>query len=176
MSIEAVAAQCRQLNNEWDQTVSAVQKVPGFKDFLRPKSFASLQQAAVFGPIIILLASDSACSALIVKSSGDVQHVELPALKPQILEHYACLPRALSDRTFNVKDFLKGNGHEAHSRHQPNLAARLKMYKEGCVNMSPDDIFRRVLADIWQTIVKPVFEVLNLKVSCYIVFILHLGD
>ncbi|KAJ7274725.1 CHAT domain-containing protein [Mycena rebaudengoi] len=145
MSIEAVAAQCRQLNDEWDQTVSAVQKVPGFKDFLRPKSFASLQQAAVFGPIIILLASDSACSALIVKSSGDVQHVELPALKPQILEHYACLP--------------------PHSRHQPDLAARLKMYKEGCVNMSPDDIFRRVLADIWQTIVKPVFEVLNLKKS-----------
>ncbi|KAJ7274729.1 CHAT domain-containing protein, partial [Mycena rebaudengoi] len=165
MSIEAVAAQCRQLNDEWDQTVSAVRKVPGFEDFLQPKSFASLQQAAVSGPIIILLASDSACSALIVKSSGDVQHVELPALKPQILEHYACLPRALSDRTFNIKDFLKGNGRQAHSHHQPDLAARLKMYKEGCVNMSPDDIFRRVLADIWQTIVKPVFEVLNLKKS-----------
>ncbi|KAJ7256330.1 hypothetical protein C8J57DRAFT_1650781 [Mycena rebaudengoi] len=117
MSIEAVAAECRQLNDEWDQAVSAVRKVPGFEDFLQPKSFVSLQQAAVSGPIIILLASDSACSALIVKSSENVQYVKLPALKPQILEKYAYLPY------------------------------------------------------IWQTIVKPVFEVLNLKNSMKLAFL-----
>jgi hypothetical protein len=172
MSIEAEAAQCRQLNEAWDETLSAAQKVPGFEDFLRPKGIASLQQAAVSGPIIILLTSGSACSALIVQSSEYVQHVKLPALKHQIVQHYADLPRALSDRTFNVKDFLENHERRDNSHNQSDLKARLKMYQEGHVNMSPNDIFRKVLADIWETIVKPVFEVLNLKVSCHILFIL----
>jgi hypothetical protein len=173
MSIEAVAAQYRQLNEAWDETISAVRKAPGFEDFLQPKSIASLQQAAVSGPIIILLASDSACSALIVKASEDVQHVKLPALKLQMLQqHYADLPRALSDRTFNVKDFLENHGHGDNSHNQSDLKARLKMYQEGRVNMSRNDILRRLLADIWQTIVKPVFEVLKVTVSFRILSIL----
>ncbi|KAJ7249702.1 hypothetical protein C8J57DRAFT_1668673 [Mycena rebaudengoi] len=161
-SIEAVAAQCHQLNEAWDETVSALRNVPGFEDFLQPKTIASLQQAAVSGPIIILLANDSACSALIVKFSEDVQHVPLPALNLQMLQqHYADLPRALSVRNFNVKDFLEN----VNSDHQSDLAARLFGAQEDRVDMSPNDIFHRLLADIWQTIVKPVFEVLKLKVQ-----------
>ncbi|KAJ7249039.1 CHAT domain-containing protein [Mycena rebaudengoi] len=166
MSLEAVAARCRQLNETWNETVGAVRKVLGFEDFLQPKSIASLQQASVSGPIIILLASDSACSALIMKASEDVQHVPLPALKLQMLQqHYADLPRALSDRTFNVEDFAENHGRGDNSHHQSDLEARLFGAQEDRINMSPNDIFRRVLADIWHTIVKPVFEVLNLKKS-----------
>ncbi|KAJ7458199.1 CHAT domain-containing protein [Mycena latifolia] len=165
MSMEAVAIRCRQLNEEWDKTVNAVRKVPGFEDFLRPKTIASLCQAAASGPIIILLASDLACSALIVKSSEDVQHVQLPALKVQTVKHYADLPRALSDRNFNVNDFLEAHGHEEPSTQRSDLEAWLYGAQEGYVKMSPNDIFRRLLADIWQTIVKPVFEVLDLKKS-----------
>ncbi|KAJ7191757.1 CHAT domain-containing protein [Mycena pura] len=165
MSIEAVATQCRKLNDEWDKTINAVRKMPGFKDFLQPKDIASLREAAASGPIIILLASDLACSALIVKSSEDVQHVSLSALKVQTVKHYADLPRALSDRTFNVNNFLEAHGCEEPSSKQSDLEARLYGAKKGYVNMSSNDIFRRLLADIWQTIVKPVFEVLNLKKS-----------
>jgi hypothetical protein len=168
-SIETVAAQCRQLNEAWDKTVHAVRKVPGFEDFLQPKNLASLQQAAVSGPIIILLATDSTCSALIVKSSEDVQHVLLPALKLQtVKQHYADLPRVLSDQTFNVKNFLENHGRGD----QSDMEARLKMTQEDRFNMTPNDIFRQLLADIWETIVKPVLEVLNLKVSCQILSIL----
>ncbi|KAJ6546223.1 CHAT domain-containing protein [Mycena vulgaris] len=158
MSIEAAANQCRQLNQEWDETVNAIRKVPGFEDFLQPKSIASLRQAAASGPIIILLATRSACSALIVTSVEDVQHVQLPALNVQMVEHYADLPRALSDRAFNVSNFLEACGRGEHSTQQYDLEARLYGAKEGRVNIHPDDIFRRVLADIWQTIVKPVFK------------------
>ncbi|KAJ7292115.1 CHAT domain-containing protein [Mycena rebaudengoi] len=164
MSIEAVGPQFRQLNEAWDETLSVVREVPGFEDFLQPKSIASLQQAAVSGPIIILIASDSGCSALIVKCSENVQHVKLPALKFQIVEYYANLPRALSERTFNVKDFLENHGHGDNSHHRSDLEARLFGAQEDRTNMNPNDIFRRLLADIWQTIVKPVFEVLDLKV------------
>ncbi|KAJ7249041.1 CHAT domain-containing protein [Mycena rebaudengoi] len=192
MAVELLeASRCKtelagsQLNEAWDKTVSAVRKVPGFEDFLQPKSLASLQQAAVSGPIVILLASDSACLALIVKSSEDVQHVKLPTLNLQTVQrhyadlpcalsdrtfntvqrHYADLPCALSDRTFNVKYFLENHGCGDALYHQSDLEARLFGAQEDRVNMSPNDIFRRVFADIWQTIVKPVFEVLKLKKS-----------
>ncbi|KAJ7290268.1 CHAT domain-containing protein [Mycena rebaudengoi] len=165
-SIEAVATHCRHLNEAWDETLNTVRQVPGFEDLLWPKGIASLQQAAVSGPIIILLANDSACSALIIKYSEDVQHVQLSALNLQMLQqYYAELPHALSDRTFNVKDFLENHGHRDNPHYQSDLEARLFGAQEDCVNMSPNDIFCRLLADIWKTIVKPVFEVLNLEKS-----------
>ncbi|KAJ7210756.1 hypothetical protein GGX14DRAFT_624867 [Mycena pura] len=166
MSIEAVAVQCRKLNHEWDETVDAVRKVPGFEDFLLPKDIVSLRQAAASGPIIILLAGNSDCSALIIKSSVGVQHVQLPGLNAQTLKHYADLPRALSDRTFNVNVFVEAHRCEEYPTQQSDLEARLYGAQEDRFNMSPDDILRRHLADIWRAIVKPVFEVLNLKASC----------
>ncbi|KAJ7438299.1 CHAT domain-containing protein [Mycena galericulata] len=164
-SIEAMAAQCRKLNDEWDETVNAVRKVPGFEDFLQPKTIASLCQAAAYGPIIILLASGSSCSALIVNSNEGVQHVPLARLKVQTVEHYySDLPRALSGRTSNLNHFLEAHGQEEPSTQPSDLEARLHGAREGHLNMSPNDIFRNVLAEIWLEIVKPVFEVLKLKV------------
>jgi hypothetical protein len=86
------------------------------------------------------------------------------------VKHYADLPRALSGRTFNVNDFLEACGCE---EQQSDLEARLYGAREGYLNMSPNDIFRRLLADIWQTI---VFEVLNLKASSHVLSILYLCD
>ncbi|KAJ6621950.1 CHAT domain-containing protein, partial [Mycena sp. CBHHK59/15] len=164
-SIDAIGARCRQLNEEWDKTINSVRMVPGFGDFLQPKTIASLRQAAISGPIIILLASRSSCSALIVKSFADVHHVQLLTLDVKTVEHYADLPHALSERSFDVNGFLEARGHTEDSAQQTELYARLYGAQEGRVNMSPDIIFRRVLADMWQTIVKPVFDVLNLKKS-----------
>ncbi|KAJ7503576.1 CHAT domain-containing protein [Mycena galericulata] len=142
-SIEAVAAQRHNLRKEWDETVNAVRKVPGFEDFLQPKSFASLCQAAASGPVIILLASGSACSALIVNSSKGVLHVRLPRLDAK-----------------------------TPSTQQSGWDTGLYGGQEGLVNTSTNDVFCRLLAELWEAIVKPVFEVLNLKVSCKI-FLLH---
>jgi hypothetical protein len=135
---------------------------------MQPKKIAALQQAAVCGPIVILLASKSICSALIVTSSNNVQHVHFPRMNLQIVELYADLPRALSRSNFDIRDFFEARGHGECVSDQSDLKARLWGGREGLVNMSPDDIFRRHLADIWETIVKPVFEVLNLKASCHV--------
>ncbi|KAJ7208680.1 tetratricopeptide repeat-containing protein [Mycena pura] len=140
-SIEAVGVQCRRINEEWDEILKTTRKLTGFDDFLKPKRMASLCQAAVSGPVIILLTSGSTCSALIVKSSGDVQHVQLPSLNIQTVAHYSGLP------------------------HESDLEARLYGEQEGRIDMNPNDIFRRLLADVWNTLVKPVFEAMSLKKS-----------
>jgi hypothetical protein len=45
------------------------------------------------------------------------------------------------------------------------LEARLLAGREGSVNIDPEDVFRELLADLWKTIVQPVFGALNLEAS-----------
>ncbi|KAJ7253856.1 CHAT domain-containing protein [Mycena rebaudengoi] len=144
LGIEAEAAWCRKLNDDWEETIQAVQKLPGFEDFMRLKSIASLRQAAVTGPIIILLAGKSACSALI--------HVPLPALSLQAVKLYSDFPRALFMGNFDIVKFLDARGPSGKSLDRPDLEARLFGYREDHINMSTDDIFRRNLAEMWKTI------------------------
>ncbi|KAJ7120831.1 CHAT domain-containing protein [Mycena epipterygia] len=164
-SIEAVATRCHRLNEEWEETIEAVHKLAGFEDLMRSKSITLLRQAAISGPIVILLASKSSCSALIVTSSQDIQHMQLPRIDLQTLKLYADLPRALSDRNFDMTNFLEARGHAKDFSDPSELEYRLYGAREDRVNMSSDDIFRRHLADIWEKIVKPLFEFLNLKKS-----------
>jgi hypothetical protein len=168
--MEAETAWCQELAKDREEIIKHVQKLEGFEDFLHHKRIAALRQAAVSGPVIILLASGSSCSALIVKCSEDVQHIELPALNIQTVKHYADLPRALSDRNFNVINFLKALRHGEHSTDQSDLEARLYGATESHAGLSPNDIFCKLLADVWQTIVKPVFNVLKVKVCCRLFF------
>ncbi|KAJ7265295.1 CHAT domain-containing protein [Mycena rebaudengoi] len=159
ISVEAETTRCRQLNEDWDETIKAVRRLPGFEDFLLPKSIASLRQAALSGPIIILLASGSSSSALIVKPSEDVQHVPLPGMNIEALKLYSGFPRAISERDFDIfKD-------ESNKNLTIDWIARLKMSREDFINKSPDDIFRAHLAELWNKLVKPVFEALNLQKS-----------
>jgi hypothetical protein len=164
ITIEAEAAWCRKLNHDWEETIKAVQKLPDFADFMCPKSIASLRQAAVSGTIVILLASKSKCSALIVTPSEDVHHVPLPGMNLQAVKLYSDLPRALT-RDFDVVKILDARGSSEKSLDQSDLEGRLFASREDRTNMSSDDIFRRNLADMWKTIVKPVFDVLGLKAS-----------
>ncbi|KAJ7843384.1 hypothetical protein B0H13DRAFT_2412643 [Mycena leptocephala] len=70
ISIETEAIRCRKLNEKWEDTIKIVQQLPGFEDFLQPKSIASLRQATVSGPVIILLAgSSTSCTTTWVGSS-----------------------------------------------------------------------------------------------------------
>ncbi|KAJ7855691.1 hypothetical protein B0H13DRAFT_1902968 [Mycena leptocephala] len=43
ISIESEGMHCRRLNEEWDQILRSVQILPGFKDFMRPKSIDALK-------------------------------------------------------------------------------------------------------------------------------------
>jgi len=51
-----------------------------FLQFLLPPLYEGLQAAARQGPVIILIASQYSCSAIIVLMSGDPHHVPLPSV------------------------------------------------------------------------------------------------
>ncbi|MFC0598006.1 CHAT domain-containing protein [Streptomyces palmae] len=67
------------LVREWDRTVAAIRKVPGFSDFLAPPRLWDLVGVAVNGPVITVNVSRFGCDALVL-TDGGVAVVPLPDL------------------------------------------------------------------------------------------------
>ncbi|KAG1806946.1 CHAT domain-containing protein [Suillus variegatus] len=77
---DQATTECRTLTRQWEATVAEIRDLPAFSRFLLPPSYEDLQVAARQGPVIILIASQYSCSAIIVPTSGDPHHVPLPSI------------------------------------------------------------------------------------------------
>ncbi|KAJ6522394.1 hypothetical protein B0H19DRAFT_1348589 [Mycena capillaripes] len=164
-SIESEGNHCRHLNEEWQKIVESVRLLPEFEDFMQPKGINALKEAAISGPIVILTTTDSVPFALIVTSSNEVQCLKLQELILPPVEFLADLTRGLSSPTFDMKTFVATRKQGGHTKDQAELLGRLLGARQGYINMSSDDIFRQLLLNLWKTIVKPVFEALNLEAN-----------
>ncbi|KAJ6537190.1 CHAT domain-containing protein [Mycena capillaripes] len=164
-SIESEGSRCRQLNEEWEELIGSVRLLPGFEDFMQPKRINTLKKAAASGPIIVLTTTDSTCFALIVTSTKEVECLKLPQIDLPRVQYLADLSRGFSNPSFNFDTFVATCEHRDHLHDQPALEARLVAGREGYVNVDPNEAFCRLLADLWRTIVKPVFDALKLEAS-----------
>jgi CHAT domain-containing protein len=77
---DRAATEYRRLTRQWDAAVAEIRNLRGFSRFLLPLLYEDLQAAARHGPIIILIASQYSCSAIIVSTSGEPRHVPLPSV------------------------------------------------------------------------------------------------
>ncbi|KAG1788957.1 CHAT domain-containing protein [Suillus plorans] len=77
---DRAAMEYRKLTRQWEAAVAEIRDLPVFSRFLLPPLYADLQAAARQGPVIILIASQYSCSAIIVPTSGDPHHVPLPSV------------------------------------------------------------------------------------------------
>ncbi|KAG1790427.1 CHAT domain-containing protein [Suillus plorans] len=77
---DRAATEYRRLTRQWEAAVAEIRDLPAFTRFLLPPSYEDLQAAARQGPVIILVASQYSCSAIIVPTSGDPHHVPLPSI------------------------------------------------------------------------------------------------
>jgi len=66
------------LQEQWRTAVTEIRNLKDFSQFLLPPSYEDLQAAARHGPVIILVASQYSCSAIIVPTSGEPHHVSFP--------------------------------------------------------------------------------------------------
>jgi hypothetical protein len=95
---------------------------------------------------------------LIVTSTDEVRSLNLPELTLPSVEFLDKLSRGLSiPTTFNLGTFIATRRYE--------LDARIFGGKEGRINVDSDNVFRELLADLWNTIVQPVLKALKLKAS-----------
>ncbi|KAG2342356.1 hypothetical protein BDR05DRAFT_990471 [Suillus weaverae] len=78
----------RRLQEQWDAVVAEIQNIRGFSRFLLPPSYEDVQAAARHGPVIILIATEKLCSAIIVPTSGEPHHVRFPRITLIHLEKF----------------------------------------------------------------------------------------
>jgi tetratricopeptide (TPR) repeat protein len=72
--------QYRKLMEQWRAAVAEIRNLRGFSRFLLPLSYEDLQAAARHGPVIILIASQYSCSAIIIPTLGEPRYVPLPSV------------------------------------------------------------------------------------------------
>ncbi|KAG1830062.1 CHAT domain-containing protein [Suillus subalutaceus] len=84
---DRAAIQYRRLQQQWGAAVVEIRNFKGFSRFLLPPSYEDLQPAARHGPVIILVASQYSCSAIVVPTSGEPHHVQFPRVTLTHLEN-----------------------------------------------------------------------------------------
>ncbi|KAG1775482.1 hypothetical protein EV702DRAFT_431672 [Suillus placidus] len=77
---DRAATEYRRLTRQWDAAVTEIRDLRRFSRFLLPPLYEDLQAAARQGPVIILIASQYSCSAIIIPTSGNPHHVPLPSV------------------------------------------------------------------------------------------------
>ncbi|KAG1724221.1 CHAT domain-containing protein [Suillus occidentalis] len=77
---DRAATKYRALTRQWESAVAEIRNLPGFSRFLLPPAYEDLQAAARHGPVIIFIASQYSCGAIIVSTSGEPHHVPLPSI------------------------------------------------------------------------------------------------
>ncbi|KAG1744322.1 CHAT domain-containing protein [Suillus occidentalis] len=65
---------------QWESAVADIRNLQGFSRFLLSSAYDDLHAAARHGPVIILIASQYSCSAIVVPTSGEPHHVPLQSI------------------------------------------------------------------------------------------------
>ncbi|KAG1824974.1 hypothetical protein EV424DRAFT_711793 [Suillus variegatus] len=76
----------RRLMKDWNGTVEEIRMIEGFSRFLLPPLFPDLQDAARDGPIIVLIASESSCDAIIIPHKQPPTSIQLPTNMQKLVE------------------------------------------------------------------------------------------
>jgi len=166
MEMEKDVSRFRRLNEEWLAVLEEVRRLEGFRDFLRPSRFSTLQQAAASGSLVILNASTTGCAALILTVTG-VQHMPFPDLSlTEVTKLVKLLRCAIGQGGRYASPPELGHTYiEGLVRQMLILSGTLRLGRMSNISARPDDIFRYVLAVLWESIVKPVVESLGLRVN-----------
>ena len=131
--------------------IEEIRTLSGFEDFLLPKSFEKLSEAAKYGPVILLNASSGTSQAIILlpsahESAPNPLSVPLPdATVANLKDHCEILKQALRMHNIFSRETERG-GKPSNSR-----SAELS-----------HKMFKNLLTWLWKAIVKPVFDVLEL--------------
>ncbi|CEL57349.1 hypothetical protein RSOLAG1IB_02088 [Rhizoctonia solani AG-1 IB] len=129
------------LAREYEHLLAEVRSVPEFEDFLRPTKVQGLKRAARYGPIVVINCHEAQCDALLVLPSHDhIVHLALPDFTERKARH----ARSESEKLLEKKG-LRERG----------------VTIKGGRQREPDPDIGPVLADLWNSVVKPVLEYLG---------------
>ncbi|KAI0083205.1 CHAT domain-containing protein [Irpex rosettiformis] len=132
---------------EYNKLISTIRELEGFEDFMQPKTLSQLAGACTSGPVVVINVHKSRCDALVLYCAGDVVHIPLPELS---------LSRAIDipDYLWNLlraKRFL--------NRCRSDMQDENDDRGGRVTEMEPSDMMRKILADLWNWVVKPIMDI-----------------
>lgn len=170
MTLDAEAFEFRRLNDEWNKILDQVRAKKC--SFLQPPPLSSLEAAANGYPVVFLV-PDEGRSHCIVMTLNEVRYIPLSSkmsttelhklvyliqsaaspsgrsLDEQIVADRSSLPSAVADAVDNWLEARLGGRRRVNQTPQS----------------SSDDIFKSVLTTLWNEAVKPIIDLLGLRVS-----------
>ncbi|KAI0085981.1 CHAT domain-containing protein [Irpex rosettiformis] len=132
---------------EYDKLISTIRELEGFEDFLRPKTLSQLASACASGPVVVINVHESRCDALVLCRAGDIVHIPLPELS---------LSRAMGIQKY-LWDLLRAKRFLNRCRGDPQDEGDERGGR--VTEMDPPDMMRKILADLWNWVVKPIMDV-----------------
>ncbi|CAE6435937.1 unnamed protein product, partial [Rhizoctonia solani] len=133
----------RELASEWDRLLTRVREIPGFEEFLRPKSSKGLINASKKGLVVVINVSETQGDALILAhNNSEIAHIPLLGISRS---------KALSLR-LRFYPLLRDHG---------LLSREARGIKRFGYN--PRNMFAKVLAALWTDIVEPILRFLGIK-------------
>lgn len=162
--MEKDAINCRLLDEKRNSTLEQIRQIKGFEDFLLPKPYAKLQQAASNGAVVMLHADKSRCDALVLTKGGAVKHVPFPGLNSWILQWLA---RLIQEALFSKGIRTAGEvpaANDIWSSSEIRHDLERKGIRVPDSGRSVEDRFKFVLRVLWHCVACPVIDTLELKV------------
>ncbi|PVF91180.1 hypothetical protein CPB86DRAFT_878650 [Serendipita vermifera] len=139
MSIEEEGRRYRASTAEWESIIEQIRSLPNFENFLRSPSWSQLKAASHGGPVVVFNIAKTRCDALAL----------LPGLEEII---HIPLPKVTSERVTELQDELKDQLYSSGIR-SGDMRATMRVTDE-----TDGESCRRVLADLWTSLVKPVLD------------------
>jgi hypothetical protein len=142
MALEQDTLRHHRLTEQYSALIVQARNLPGFQDFIRPRQLADLMPAAQRGAVLVVNVHTKRCDTLIMRPGFDeVTHIPLPHLShAEVARLYSLMLKTLKSK--NVRERAMG---------------RLKGH--------PQDHYEHILTTLWNTLVKPIFEILGYTVS-----------
>lgn len=141
---KAEAKEQMKLETSFERLVDQVRAIPGFKDFLLPKTYDILMKVASEGPVVVLIGNSSTYAALLIRQSG-IDAIYLSTLTENVLENLLIgiqqanrASRSILQQEEYVSEQERGG--------KPKFSARSL------------PAYAKMLGGLWQHIAKPVLE------------------
>ncbi|KAK0235635.1 CHAT domain-containing protein [Armillaria nabsnona] len=143
-SLEIGKQQRYRLAEEWEDLVAQTHSLPGFTDFLKPKDSAYFTSCEFGGMVVLLNVYNRRCHAIVLGSNkGKLVVCPLKQMNEKLATTLQARLRAT----------LQQSG-----RHSRNARA-----SEAWSGHAEHDVMSNVLSVLWKTVVKPLFDFLDLK-------------
>ncbi|KAG9095313.1 hypothetical protein FRC06_009915 [Ceratobasidium sp. 370] len=141
--LDQAALTQRRLASEWDGLLHQARDLPGFQNFLRPKPFAELANAAHVGSVVVINMHHNRCDAITLQpNSSSPVHIPLPLFS--------------NEKAVRAREKLLSSL-EGARMHPKNNRRPVYQPRSDCA----EDEWLAVLSTLWTDVVQPVLHSLE---------------